>query len=185
MEILSTVYIDFINAFLANPLAQSFWLVAYLVTLFTFIFLKDKKFIMWNLVNSVFWWIHYQLLGLLVASFINYFDVLKNAFALKYEKKKWFFYIFIASYLIIGITTYKDLYSIFPIFAVLFSTYLVFYVRWVKLKMWFLVVLSCWLIYNLHAFSIWWILSDTTLFISLLIGIIKDKKEEDKKNINK
>jgi hypothetical protein len=180
---LNLIFNEFINAFYKNPLSQSFWIFAYLITLFTFIFLKDKKFILWNLVNSVFWWLHYQFLWLFLASFINYFDVLKNWFALKYERKKWFFYIFIVAYLLIWIFTYKDIYSLFPTFAVLFSTFLVFFVRWLKLKLWFSLVLLCWLVYNIHAMSIGWILSDTTLFISLIIWVAKDYISEKRLKI--
>lgn len=178
LEILLNIYIEFLNAFLKNPLAQSFWIFAYLITLFTFIFLKDKNFIFWNLISSIFWWFHYLFLGYMPASFINFFDVLKNAFALKFEKKKYFFFIFIVSYLLIWFFTYENFYSLFPISAVLFSSFLVFYVRWIKLKLWFLFVLGCWFVYNLYAMSIWWILSDLTLIISLFIWIFKDFKEK-------
>lgn len=160
--------------FLENTLSQTFWLIAYAITFFSFIFLKDKKLIFWNLVNSFFWWLHYQLLWQAIAAFINYFDVLKNLFALKFEKKKQFFYFFFFSYLIIWLITFDEIYSIFPFLAVLFSSYLVFFVRWIKLKLWFLLVLLLWLIYNISVFSIGWIFSDTTLILALIIWIIKD-----------
>lgn len=179
---------NLIETFLNNPLWQSIWLLGFLVSIINFLFLKDKKFIWWTLVASFFWWMHFYYIWALAASYINFFDVIKNWFALKYERNKNWMYIFIFSYFLIWVYTFLNFnistlsiwelnyLSLFPTFSSLFSTFLVFKTRWIFMKAWFLFVVFSWLIYNISYWSIGWVMTDWSLFIAWIIWIIKDYK---------
>ncbi len=174
--------------FLKNPVGQSIGLLAFLVSIINFVFLKDRKFIFATLVASIFWWVHFHIIWALTAAYINYFDILKNAVALKYERNKNWMCIFFLAYSLIWIWTFFDIdtktltiwklnyFSLFPTFCALFSTFLVFKTRWIMMKWWFLIVVASWLVYNITYGSIGWVLTDGSLFIAWIVGIIKDLK---------
>jgi len=149
--------------FSLNPIAQSVWLIAFLVSIYNFWFCKNKKFILFTMIASIFWWFHFLFLWLLSAAYINIVDVAKNALALKYAKNKYLTIWFILVYIIISYFTYNSLISLIPLATAIASTILVFYVRWIYLNIWFLFVIALWMTYNFLWQSIWWLSTDITL----------------------
>lgn len=171
------------NLFLLNPIWQFLWLIAFFISIYNFLYCKNKKFIFFTMIASFLWWFHFLALWLLSAAYINIVDVLKNALALKYEKNKYLTLWFIFIYFVISYFTYTSLISLIPLATAILSTILVFYVRWVYLNIWFLFVIFLWMIYNIIWWSIWWFMTDTTLMITWIIWIYKIIKSENKKEI--
>lgn len=167
---------EIINAiteiFKAQPIAQSVGLVWYAISIYTFAFCKNKKFILFLGIISIFWAIHFALIAAYSAFIVNFIDIFKNFIALKYEKNKYLFLWFLLLYLWWGIYTYTDILSLIPIFAAISWLFLAFYVRWIWLNIWFLTLLILWLFYNLQQQSLWWVASDITLLIAWIYWII-------------
>ncbi len=184
--------------FIKNPWGQSIWMVAFVISIVNFWFLKNKMFIWGTLVASIAWAINFFFLGALTAAVMNFFDVFKNAAALKFERSAKSMYYFMAIYLIIwffmlyglNIDLEKWLYftpeynfkSLLVTFSAVFSTFLVFKTRWVQMKAGFLLVVVAYLTYNTIFQNIWWILTDLSLWVAWIFGIWKDYREEKKLN---
>ena len=160
--------------FLENPIAQTIWVLAFLVSVYNFLFCKDKKFIIVTAIASALWWMHYLILGLFAAAWINLFDVFKNMIALKYKKNLPLVISFTLVYIIIWIYTYTGQWiSVIPTLTAILWTYLVFYVRWVWLNAWFIVIVLMWMSYNYIWNSIGWLWTDIFLIGFWIIGIIR------------
>jgi hypothetical protein len=69
------------------------------------------------------------------AFIVNFIDVFKAGFALKYEKNKGIACVFLLLYIISGYFFYEGLISLFPIIIAIFGLYLTFFVRglWLNL----------------------------------------------------
>ncbi len=185
-----------IELFLKNPLAQSIWIIAFLISIINFSFMKWRNFIWGTLIASLFWGLNFFFLWAFAAAYINFVDVFKNAAALIWKKSKKALILFLIIYILIWIwnflwinfsfETYKITFwqisylSLIPTFTALLSTYLVFKTTWVKMKAWFLVVVATWLIYNIYFWNIWWVLTDLSLWIAWIYWIIRDLKHERK-----
>jgi hypothetical protein len=177
-------FIAIYDIFLSNPIAQILWLIWFLVSIYNFWFCKNKKFIFFTMIASIFWWFHFLFLWLLSAAYINIVDVAKNALALKYAKNKYLTLWFILLYIIISYFTYTSIISLIPLATAILSTILVFYIRWIYLNIWFLFVIALWMIYNFLWHSIWWLSTDITLMTTWIFWVVKtlykDKKEKKK-----
>ncbi len=168
--------------FFASIVAQIIWLFAFLVSVYNFLFCKDKKFIIVTAIASGVWWLHFMSLGLLSAGVINLFDIIKNILSLKYKRNIYWVSGFSVFYIIIGFFTYTgELVSIIPTINAIISTYLVFYVRWIWLNIWFLFIIGLWMIYNYIWNSIGGLSTDVFLIGFGVIGIIRQILENKKK----
>ena len=163
-----------IKIFCEDTWWQTIGLLALWINIIGFLTKNDKKFLIFMMISSLFWWIHFQMLWLLAASYTNFFDILKNFLALKYKKNKIIPTILIFIYLIIWIYTYThNLISLIPIINSIASVTLIFYCQWIVLRIWFLCILWLWVSYNLVWHSIGWFASDIILFIAWVIGIMR------------
>ena len=163
-----------------NPVSQSIWLMALLLTIVAFVSKKDNIFLIFMILASFLWWIHFMLLSLLPAAFINFFDTFKNYLAYKYKQNKNFFIFLLISYIVIGFLTVdlNNYLSFIPIFNSILSVFLIFYFKWIKLKIWFIFIVSMWFIYNYFWNSIAWMLSDIILFVSWWLWVYKIYKSK-------
>jgi hypothetical protein len=174
-----------IDIFKENFYGQLIWLLAFLVSIYNFLFCKDRKFIIFTAIASLIWGIHFYSIWLIAAALVNIIDILKNMLALKYKKSKNIAILFVLFYIIIWFITFKSYVDIIPTLTAIISTYLVFYVRWIWLNIGFMGVIILWGIYNILWHSIWWLATDITLSITWVIWIIriiysekKDMKKE-------
>jgi hypothetical protein len=181
-----------IDLFLQNPFWQTIWIIAFFISIYNFLYCRDKKFIIFTAIASLFWGVHFLFIWALTAAYINIFDIFKNISALKRERnKKWmwwflivYFFIWLYNFFSFDLETFNiwelNYYSLLPTFSALFSTYLVFMTRWIFMKWWFLIVVLAWFIYNIYFGSIGWVMTDIALFIVWIIWIYKDLKSNKK-----
>ena len=174
MELLNSLIQYFIEAYKINPLWQIAWIIAFIVSVYNFTYCKNTKFIIVTAIASFIWSIHFFSIWLITAAAINIFDVFKNLLAIKYTRNNKWVIFFIISYFIIGVFTYSGILSIIPTITALIWTYLVFYVRWIWLNIWFLWVISLWMVYNYAGSSIWWLSTDIFLLLSGIIWVSKE-----------
>lgn len=172
-----------INVFSENPIWQTIWILALVISIFGFLTTKDNKFLIFSAISSLVWWLHFFYIWLFSAAFINFFDIFKNLMALKYKKNEYIFYFLLISYFIIWIFTFnpEKIVSIIPAITSILSVFFIYYLKWIKLKIWFLFILVLWFIYNFFWNSLWGMLSDTILFVSWIIwifNILRENKNE-------
>ena len=182
-----------VELFKEKPWGQTAGMVAFIISIVNFWFLKNRQFIWWTLFASLAWWINFFLMWAFAAAYINFIDVFKNWAALAWEKSKKALVIFLIIYVFIGIWQFTNAYAehwlnittfikwFIPTFTALLSTYLVFRTTGVKMKAWFLIVVAFWLAYNIYFQNIGWILTDVSLWFMWIFWIWKDLKEERKK----
>lgn len=172
------MYYNILEIFFYNPIWQSIWFIALFFTIIAFLSKKDDIFLIFMIISSFFWWIHFFYLWLFSASFINFFDTFKNYLAFKYKKNLYLLLFLVFCYLIIWFFTFdkENLLSLLPIFNSILSVYFIFYLKWIKLKIWFLFILFVWFIYNYFWNSLSWMISDVILFLSWLYWIYNIKK---------
>jgi hypothetical protein len=178
-------YNTLIDLFIKEPVWQTIWVVAFVFSIYTFMFCKDKRFVFFNMIISIFWWAHFFALWLATAAYIHMVDILKNALALKFEKNKYLTLGFILVYIVISYFKFDWMISLIPLVTAIISTILVFYVRGVYLNIWFLFVIALWMVYNYTGWSVWWLATDITLMVSWVFWVIKiinaDKKKQKEK----
>lgn len=169
------------DIYLANPWAQSIGLIGYAISVYTFAFCKNKKFIFFMAILSCFWALHFYLIGAMTAFIVNFLDIFKAIFALKFDKNKLIASIFLLLYTFSWFIFYENFISLFPILLAIFWLYLTFFVRGIWLNLWYLISIVFWFIYNLYHGSIGGVISDITLFISgtywiITMFLLKEKK---------
>ncbi len=161
------------NAFIEHPIWQSIWLVAFLVSIYNFLFCKNKKFIYVTAIASFVWGIHFYSIWLMSAALVNAVDVGKNLLAIKYKRSIKLSSIFVVFYLVLPFFIFDWYISLIPMVTAILWTYLVFYVRWVWLNVGFLFIIMMWFTYNYIWRSVWWSMTDLTLFISGIVGVFR------------
>ncbi|MCP4524020.1 MAG: YgjV family protein [Candidatus Gracilibacteria bacterium] len=169
---------DYINSvldiFQADPISQSLGILGFIASIITFYVVSDKYFVYMMIVASVFWGAHFFGLGLLSAAYINIFDVFKNAASLKWKRNKQVTAGIVLIYLVIGYFTFDgELVSTIPIITSVLGTFILFFLEGIKLRLGFMVILILWFIYNYVGQSIGGVMSDLTLMIVGLIGIMR------------
>lgn len=185
IDFFNSFFTSFLTIFQENPIAQSIGFVAVAVNIVAFATSKDKKFLVFMAISSLIWGIHFCLMGLLSAAGVSLFDVIKNIIALKYKRNLKLMLFFLGAYLLIWILTFdsNNLVSLIPIVNSLLSIYFIFYLKEVRLKLGFLLILFFRFSYNYLGHSLWGMMSDTILFFSWIYWIyrILQKKKKLKK----
>lgn len=176
------IYNEILAIFSKNPVAQTIGFLAVLVNIIAFVTAKDRIFLIFMAISSFVWGIHFYYLWLISAAFVSFFDILKNIIALKYKRNIFIFWFLIISYFIIWIFTFnpENIFSIIPTLTAISSVIFINYLSGIKLKIWFLFILILWFIYNYFWNSLGWMLSDTILFVSGIVGILNILRNEKK-----
>lgn len=162
-------------------------MIKQLIGLIGFLFLglsnlskNRKNIIIFQTISCIFFCIHYFLIGTLTASILNIIGFIKGImFYSKNEtNEKYIAYLifYILLYLLIGIFTYDNIISIFPIIAYILYTISVFNEKEIIMKFINFSISSMWLIYDIAYHSYAGIISDTLMLITVIIGIYMVKK---------
>ena len=133
--------------------------------------------IFFQIMASFVFTLHFTLLGAYTGAVLNILGVLRNVVFLHREKswanKKAWLYIFIAIFIIAGLITYKNIFSLFPILGMTIASIAL----WMRNSRHtrFIVIFSspCWLVYNIANLSFPGILTESFVMISLAISIIR------------
>ncbi len=168
LELIQSIW----DIFMKNPYAQTLGFIWYALSIYAFWFCKNTKFIKAMAVLSIFWAAHFYLIWALSAFIVNFIDIFKSVFALKYGKNKKIAFGFFLTYLIAWYFFFENIISFLPIWLAIFWLYLTFFVRWVFLNFWYLIIVCLWFIYNFHHASLGWMISDITLFFTGIYGIM-------------
>lgn len=135
---------------------------------------RDKKFFLFLSTSSFFWAIHYFMLWLISWSIVNFIDVGKNLLWYKKYKNTFIFLVLLLLYssLWMYLFDWTILWTL-PIIASLLSIYAIFYSGWENLRLYYAVIMSIWLFYNILGFSIPWIVTNVLLLSELMYTYYK------------
>lgn len=159
-------------------LAQIFGLLGSISMFLTTWQKTRKKVLSFLIFDSLFYFIQYILLGALSGAFSNIIGLIRTVL-FKYKEnnkllqKKLVLYMIIIIYLIIGITTYDGLTSIFPIAASILYSVVLWQENVKYIRIGTSIMILSWLIYNLSVGAYIGALVEGILFISSIAAIIK------------
>lgn len=158
-------------------IAQAVGIVGLTFAVISFQKNSNKGILFFQVLAELTFFVHFTLLGAYTGAYMNLIGAVRNLVFYNREKrwaqsKNWVF-VFIAVYVIIGILTWKNEFSILPIIAMTLSSIAL----WIKNpKFTRLIVLPsspCWLIYNIESSSIAGVLTESFVLSSLIIAIIR------------
>lgn len=121
--------------------------------------------------------IHFFMLGAFSGAAMNLVGVLR-AVVIYFSGKKWadsriWYYFFMASYIVLGIAAWEDIFSVLPIIAMVLSTYAFYLPDETKLRLFTFPSSPCWLIYNIRHASVSGSITEYFNMISLIIAMTR------------
>ena len=162
--------------------------IAFILSLIAYHRKKKSKIFQTMMVANVLDIIHYILLGAYSGCITKVIALVRNEIIIVKEKNKKFnnnivlIAMFII-YLVSGILTYKNIYSILPIIAAIIYLYFVWNGNELKVKKCAFYCYFLWLVYNICVFSIAGITSNIVSIISTFIAVYNEKMVNKSKEI--
>ena len=165
-----------------DVIAQAMGFIAMGLTVLSFQFRKHRWILTCMTASSVFWIIHYVMMGLYPAAAINTMNLLRNYIYSLREKKQInsklipAFFVIVASVSVIA--TWENVWSILPLMASVIATVANWQTQTKKLKL-----LSCpryglWLAYDLINRSWAGAVNDAFTIGSIVISLIRERMKE-------
>ena len=156
--------------------------IAFILSLIAYHQKKKKKIFQTMTIANILDIIHYILLGAYSGCITKVIALIRNEIIIIKEKNKKFnskiiLIILFAIYLVSGILTYKNLYSILPILAAMIYLYFIWNGNELKVKKVAFYCYFLWLIYNICVFSIAGITSNVVSIISTFIAVYNEKNQ--------
>jgi len=148
-----------------------------------------EKILSYQFTGSIFYFLNLILLGALTGGISMMFGVIRNYIFSRKGKKAWansvkWVYLFLVIFIIIGIFTYKNIFSILPTAGMCLGTIGFWmtkpsHIRWIMLS-----TSPFWISYNYISGSIAGVILEVFILVSLLVGIIRFDilKHQEKQN---
>lgn len=161
-------------------IVQVIGFIAFVVSLIAYHMDKKEKILGSMILSNLLNLIHYLLLGAYSGCITKGLAICRDSFIIIKNKRKklsskMFLGLFIITYIITGIYTYKGVLSLFPIIAATIYIIPVWNGNEITIKRTAFGCYFLWLIYNIFVFSIAGIVSNVVSIISTLIAIINEK----------
>lgn len=162
-------------------IAQVLGFIAFVISLLAFHKNKKEKILGSMILSNIFDLIHYLLLEAYSGCITKLLAICRNIFVIFKDKNKTlssniFLYIFILAYIISGILTFENIWSIFPIVSALIYAVAIWKGNELTLKKAACFGYFLWLIYNTLVLSISGIISNIVSICSLFIAIRNNYK---------
>lgn len=162
--------------------------IAFALSLIAYHRNKKEKIFQTMMIANVLDIVHYLLLGAYSGCITKIIALVRNEIIIIKEKNKRFdsilvLIILLVVYLISGILTYENIYSILPILAAMTYLYFVWNGNELKVKKIAFYCYFLWLIYNICIFSIAGITSNCVSIISTFIAVYNEKNKKSMENV--
>lgn len=156
---------------------QLIGLLGFCILVLSFYKKETVMILTYQITSNFAYTVHYFLLGGLSGAFCSLIGIIRNIALIKLKKKEIIIPIIITLYLLVTITFYENIYSIFPMIAN--SIYLIMIISNKKKNLLIGALLSSimWILYSIFVSSYVSIVTETILFISNFIQLIKIKKK--------
>ena len=170
--------------------------IALIVTLGSYHLKKKEKIFKGMCIANILEMLHYLLLGAWSGFAIKVIALIRNIFIIEKEynrklRKVFFLYLFIGIYIVIGVLTFKNIFSLLPMAAAVIYMIVVWDGDELQVKKISFLCYFLWLAYNICILSVMGIVSNIVALISTYIAyknmkeyLIKqdNKKKEQLKN---
>lgn len=138
---------------------------------------NNKQILLFQTIAAVAFTLHFWLLGAFTGAAMNVLGASRNIVFYNREKRwannRFWMYFFIALYIISGILTWENIFSLLPTLAMSLAT-VGLWIQNPKITRYVVLPTSpCWLIYNVVNKSISGVLTETFVMVSLFIAIIR------------
>lgn len=165
-------------------ISQIFGFLAFVISLIAYHRKKKQKIFQTMMIANVLDILHYLLLGAYSGCITKIIALIRNKIIILKEKhKKLNNYIVLAVlfaiYIIAGIVTFKNIFSVLPILAAIIYLYFVWNGNELKVKRVAFYCYFLWLTYNIFVFSIAGIISNVVSILSTLIAVCNEKRKMD------
>ena len=164
---------EILEIFWLNPIWQTFWILWMITVISAFLQRDDTKVIKILIFAHIFWAGHFYLMEIYSWLWVVIIWTLRLLMSMKYKKNDKIFLGVLFVTLLLGIFTYKDMYSIFPIIASCLWTYGYFYLEKVRLRLLLLVVSAFWFSFHYVHFSIGWVVNESIIQVVHLLTIYR------------
>lgn len=159
--------------------------IAFVISLVAYHRNKKEKIFKTMMLANLLDIAHYLLLGAYSGCITKVIALVRNEIIILKEKNKKFnniivLIILLAIYLISGILTYENIFSVLPILAAMIYLYFVWNGNELKVKKIAFYCYFLWLIYNICVFSIAGIISNCVSIISTFIAVYNEKNKHKK-----
>lgn len=171
-----------LNLYKENPIWQTLWLFAFIITLIGFLQKEDKKLYSILIIANIFWIVHFSIMWLFTWAAVNALNIFRNFRWLKFKKNKKIILILIWFYVFAWIMLYNKTSDILPIFAWILWVLSFVYFHWLKWRIVLLTGTCLWLLYNIIWGSIWGITTEMFMILASTITIIRLIKDKKNKN---
>ena len=158
-------------------LAQAVGFLGLLIVIIGFQKNTNRDILLYQIIASGIFLAHFIMLGALTGAVMNILGGARNVL-FYFRDRKWansilWMYFFIAVYIVAGILTWQNIFSLFPIVGMCIAT-VGYWVKNPRLTRLILLPSSpCWMIYNIATSSFAGILTESFAMTSLLVGIIR------------
>lgn len=161
-----------------NIIAQCIGLLGFLSAIISFQNNDRQKILILQILANILFSIHFFMLGSITGSALNLVSIFRGVIFYKRDYRKWanhilFMYLFIALFSIVGLATYKNLFSLLPILGTTIGTVGLWVKSPRKIRFIMITASPCWLIYNIYIHSIAGILTESFSLVSIAIAIIR------------
>lgn len=131
------------------------------------------KVLLFTMIGCLFWALHFSLLGFYTAAAVNLVVALRSLVFYKFTNRdnRLMLYGFMAAFVISTIFTWQGIISLLPLAACLLSTYASWQMSAQRIRQLTLPMPMLWFIHNFIAGSIAAMIADTSLFISIVVGL--------------
>lgn len=169
-------------------ISQVFGTLSFVVSLIAYHRSKKKKIFEMMMVANILDIMHYLLLQAYSGCVTKVIALIRNEVIIVKDKNKKInnnviLTLFMLAYLISGIITYKNIYSILPILAAMIYLFFVWNGNELQVKKCAFYCYFLWLAYNICVLSIAGIVSNTVSIISTGIAVYNEKNKVDKTKI--
>lgn len=140
---------------------------------------KDrKKLLIWLLIGTVLWTIHYSFLNAWTGALLNAIEGFQALIFYQRDKKKWadsklWIYIFIFLFVIGGIVTWTNYYDALPIVAMILGTFALWNKETKLIRFFMLAPRPLYFIYNLVVGSYAGMVTEVLILLSILVGMLR------------
>lgn len=175
--------LDFLRVFLAGAgakevFAQMIGFVAMTLIVLSFQQKSRKGILMMQLVAEVFWVLHFGLIAAYTGMALNMLGVVRCYVYANRETKKWannnaIPFIFFALSIVVGILSWKNMYSLLPMAAVCITSFVLWSKKPHIIRYFSYPGCICWLIFNVVSRSYAGIATEVFNLSSITVGIIR------------
>ena len=160
-----------------SVLSLLFGIGAVVFGLLSYQFNKHTTIMLFMILLSVMWSLHYAFLGLFTPIVINSINIVRCLIYAQRGKGKfdspWTPAIFAVASLTLGIATYQNLASLLPIMAGALTAISTWQINPKKLRLLSLPVQTCWFIYDIINLSLPGIINDIVCFGSIFTAMVR------------